>query len=125
MGFPIKEVLVPFLIGGTIVASVKFAATHLDNPALAAILGGLPTGLLSIYFLTYDKTKDYAMNYFFVTLILATSIALFYILRTHTKLSKNAIWGIAVATWVTLVALRYLLVQHTKSVQKLSALYTY
>lgn len=126
----LREILIPFLIGGTIVSSVKFAATHMDNPALAAILGGLPTGLLSIYFLTYDKTKDYTFNYFFVTLILAFSIAVFYFLRTRTKLSKNVIWGIALGTWITLVTVRYFLVQHTKSQDtsnsiKLAAMYTY
>jgi hypothetical protein len=105
-----KEILVPFMLGGVIISSVKFIATHLDNPALAAIVGGIPTGLISIYFLSADKTLDYAHNYFYVTLILATSILTFYLLQTYTKLSKNVILLVAIATWMTLVGTRYVLV---------------
>ena len=50
MSKEIKSLIIPFLLGGTVIAGVKFAATHLDDPALAAIIGGVPTGLISIYF---------------------------------------------------------------------------
>jgi hypothetical protein len=103
----IRSLVIPFLIGGTVITTVKFAATKMSNPALAAIMGGLPTGLISIYFLTADKSVGYAHNYFFVTLILATAIMVFYLLSINTALDKNIIWGISVATWALLVASRY------------------
>lgn len=82
----VKDLIVPFLLGGTIIAGVKFAATHLDNPALAAMLGGLPTGLISIYFLAQEETIGYAKNYFHVTLCLLTAIMVFYLLSVYTKM---------------------------------------
>ena len=97
----IKDLIIPFLLGGTIIAGVKFAATHLNNPALAAMLGGLPTGLISIYFLTQDKTIGYAKNYFHVTLCLLTAIMVFYLLSIYTKIDKNFVVLIALLVWVT------------------------
>jgi hypothetical protein len=106
----LKGLIIPFLIGGSVIAGVKFAATHLDNPALAAILGGLPTGLISIYFLTSSKSIGYAHDYFYVTLILATAILTFYLLHIHTKMDKNVILLISLISWASLVVARYLYV---------------
>lgn len=107
----VKGLILPFLIGGTIITGVKFTATHIDNPALAAILGGLPTGLISIYFLTSEKSISYAHDYFFVTLSLLTAIMVFYMINVHTKLSKNLILLIALFSWATLIGLRYVLIR--------------
>lgn len=105
----IKNFIVPFLLGGSIIASVKYIATYSNNPGLAAVAGGLPTGLISIYFLTQDQTIPYAQNYFYVTLILATSIILFYLLRIHTSWDKNIILLVALLTWATLVTVHFLI----------------
>jgi hypothetical protein len=105
----IKELLVPFLIGGSVIAGVKFAATHLENPALAAIVGGLPTGLIAIYFLASEKAVGYAQNYFYVALSLVTSIMIFYLLLSYTKLPKNTALLIALCSWASLVGLRYMI----------------
>jgi len=102
-----SELLVPFLLGGTIVATVKFAATHFENPALTAIFGAFPTGLLSIYFLTSKKSIEYSYNYFYITLVLLTSIIVFYMIRTHYTLDKNWVLLISFTLWVSLVCLWY------------------
>lgn len=108
MSKEIKSLIIPFLLGGTIIAGVKFAATHLDDPALAAIIAAIPTGLISIYFLSSDKSLGYAHNYFYITLILATSIMLFYVLQSNTKMHKNLILLISLGTWGLLAFLRYI-----------------
>jgi uncharacterized membrane protein YGL010W len=111
----LESLMIPFLIGGSIISGVKYAATHLNNPALAAILGGLPTGLLSIYFLTSEDSIGYANNYFYVTLILATSIMIFYLLRLYTNQSKNISLLIAIGSWILLVLAHYFYVKYDQS----------
>jgi hypothetical protein len=103
----VKNTVVPFLIGGTIIAGVKFASANIDNPAIAAAIAGVPIGLISIFFVASDKSEKYAHNYFYVTMILLASIALFYTLIKYTKINKNVIVGIALGTWMTLILLRY------------------
>ena len=102
----IKNLVVPFLIGGVTVSTVKFLS-NIGNPALAAIAGALPIGLISIFLLTSSDSVVYSKNYFFITLILAFSIALFYMLIIHTKLPKNVALGIAVFCWISIVSMRY------------------
>lgn len=110
-----KNLVIPFLLGGSIIAGVKYTATKLHNPALAAILGGLPIGLMSIYFVSTSEASSYAYNYFYVTLILLMSIMLFYVLYTHGNLSKNIAWGITMVCWAVLILSRYLYAQHFKN----------
>jgi len=105
----IQELLIPFLIGGTVIAGVKFAATHLENPVLAAIIGGMPTGLISIYFITRERSIGYSQNYFFVTLSLLTSIMIFYTLSIYTNLSKNLVLLISLLSWAAMVGIRYVI----------------
>ena len=104
----VKKLIIPFLIGGTVIAGVKYASTHIKNPALAAIIGGVPTGLLAIYFISDEKTLKYAYNYFFVTLSLLASIAIFYNLNTHSNLTKNVSLLISILLWATFISIRYL-----------------
>jgi len=110
----VKSLIVPFLIGGTIIAAVKYTAVHLKNPALAAIIGGFPTGLLSIYFVSQTQSAEYAHDYFYVTLILLTSIMVFYLLFTHTDWNKRIAWVVSVLFWVSLVIVRYFVAQKEK-----------
>ena len=65
----LKSIIIPFLIGGTVISGVKYASSYIENPAVAAIIGGIPTGLISMYFVSDEKTLKYAHNYFFVTLL--------------------------------------------------------
>jgi hypothetical protein len=103
----IKSLIVPFLIGGGVIAGVKFAATHLANPMLAAAIGGIPTGIIAIFFLKSTETVGYSSNYFFVNLILATSTLLFIILNTRFKVHKNIATPVALVLWLVLVLARY------------------
>lgn len=111
----LKELFIPFVIGGSVITTVKFMSTRLDIPALAAIFGGLPIGLVSIYFISSENSIGYAHNYFYVTLILSISIIFFYLLRIHTKMDKNFALSIALLTWATLVFGRYLLISQKKN----------
>lgn len=105
----LKNLIFPFLFGGSIIAGVKFTATHLNNPALAAIIAATPIGLISIYFLPADKTIEYAENYFYITLILATVIMVFYLLCIHTKIDKNLVLLIVLGVRAGLILIKYLI----------------
>ena len=105
----VKNLLVPFLIGGTTIGAVKFAASHMHNPGLAAIFGGIPVGLVSLYFVANSEISSYAISSFYVTMILGVSILAFCILHSYTSLSKNGIVTISLIVWVVLVGGKYFL----------------
>tara|TARA_Y100000389_G_C17415632_1_gene493523 strand:+ start:1161 stop:1526 length:366 start_codon:yes stop_codon:yes gene_type:complete len=105
----LKGLIIPFFIGGAIISGVKYSATHIDNPGLAAIIGGVPTGLLSIILLTRIKAQSYSENYFFVTLSLLFSIALYYFLVAKTNLNIKLIWVLSILLWAILVGAHYFL----------------
>lgn len=104
----IKGLITPFLIGGTVIAGVKYASQHIKNPAIAAVIGGIPTGLISMYFIADEKSLKYAYNYFFVTLSLLIAIVIFYILHTYSKWSKQVVITVSLVCWATLIAIRYI-----------------
>lgn len=103
----LKSIIIPFLIGGTVISGVKYVSSHIKNPAVAAIIGGVPTGLISMYFVSDEKTLKYAHNYFFVTLSLLTAIAVFYVLHTYTEVKKDIVLLIALGCWALFIAIKY------------------
>lgn len=110
----LKSLLAPFLIGGTIIAGVKYASTHIKNPAIAAIIGGIPTGLISIYFINDSEAISYSHNYFMVTFSLLMSITIFYILRTRTKIHKDIILFISLLCWAVFIGITYIITKKKK-----------
>jgi hypothetical protein len=68
------EFLKEFLIGGSVIAGSKIVATY-AGPALAPIVGGMPTGIIAAYFLASkaDKFKYYA-GYFYTSFLLFLAI---------------------------------------------------
>ena len=103
----LKDLVIPFLIGGSIITGVKYASTHIKNPVVAAIIGGIPTGLISIYFINDSNVLKYSYNYFFITLALLTSIVIFHILYVYTNLQKDVILLISLLCWALFIGIRY------------------
>ena len=50
------EYVKPFLIGGSVIAGSKLAA-KIMGPALAPLVGGMPTGIIASFFLKGDDKK--------------------------------------------------------------------
>jgi len=100
-----------FLLGGLIVSGIKFASETIPNPAVAAIIGGIPTGFLAISFLAQSKKMDYVKNYYFVTLSLLAAIFTYYILSkyNHYNLSEHVIYGISWGVWIAGISLKLFL----------------
>lgn len=95
-----KSLIAPFFIGGSVLAGVKYSSEHIKNPLISAIIGGIPTGLISIFLISDKKSIGYSYQYFFVTLSLLISIALFHILITNTQIHKNTILILSLILWV-------------------------
>lgn len=95
----IAVLLEPFLIGGSIIAGVKWASLYL-NPGLAAVVGGVPTGLISSMFITEQQRDDYVYNYIFVTAILLAAVLVYYFILTKTEVSKTYAFIIAIVFWI-------------------------
>ena len=112
----IKELIIPFLLGGSIIAGVKFTSENIHNPAVAAILGAIPTGLISIYFISPNKSTSYSHSYFYLTIILPISVLIFYLLSIHTKLNKNLILLISLIIWIILASIKYFLESHKQNI---------
>ena len=78
----------PFLLGGVTVAGIKYLSTVV-SPAYAALVGAMPIGYLSTYFIpNVEKRKEYLVNY---TYTLATIIicALAYLYMLNIQIEKN------------------------------------
>lgn len=98
-----------FLVGGFVIASVKYLSTTVHNPGLAAIIGGLPTGLLTMYLISRQDSVTYSNSYFYNTLILASAIMAFYLMTIYTEWNKNLTLTLAIGIWSSLVTVHYLM----------------
>ena len=105
----ISDILIPFIIGGLTVTGIKVSAKVFNNPGLAAIIGGLPLGLLTMYFvMNREQSKDYAKSYMLVsaTTILATLIY-YLIIVNNNKFGELAAWIIAIIVWIIIAVIKY------------------
>jgi len=86
----VKQYGLPFLIGGTVIAGIKWTSHHMPQK-YAAIVGALPTGLLSTLFIVEaNKTDSYIKNYTIQTFVTVVA-GLGYLIGSHTyyKFSKK------------------------------------
>ena len=92
--------LASFLFGGILFAFIKYSSLHISNPIVTAMVAGIPTGLLSIYFIEDAKSLNYAYSYFFVVLSSLIATIIFQTLYTHTKFSKKISLFISLLLWI-------------------------
>jgi ABC-type cobalamin transport system permease subunit len=93
------EYVKPFLIGGTVIAGSKFAGNY-ASPALAPIIGGMPTGIIASFFLTSDKERrEYFNGYAYSSLLLFFAVLFIHIASEHTKTSVDLISGVGFVVW--------------------------
>lgn len=80
--------IIPFLIGGVTVAGIKYLS-NIVSPAYTALLGALPIGYISTYFIpSEEKRKEYLVNYCY-TLVTIILCAIAYIFMLNMKIEKN------------------------------------
>jgi hypothetical protein len=97
----IGELIKPFLVGGTVIAGSKLLA-HYTTPAVASLLGGLPTGIITAFFLADKKKTNYFDGYRFHSFILWLSTVLIYYMLADTKYNRNYILAGGLAAWAVI-----------------------
>ena len=94
------EYLKPFLIGGSVIAGSKYISKY-ANPALAPLIGGMPTGIIASYFLQTDKDKrNFYHGYAISAPILALAIEFIFIMTSQIQtIPVNIISTIGLLVW--------------------------
>ena len=94
------EYVKPFLIGGAVIGGSK-AASKLMGPALAPLVGGMPTGIIASFFLKGDdKKRKYFEGYAYSSFTLFLAILFIHLATMHfQKVSVNIISGISFIIW--------------------------
>ena len=96
------EYIKPFLIGGTVIAGSKFAGNY-ASPALAPIIGGMPTGIIASFFLSSDKARrSYFNGYAYSSFLLFLAVLFIHLATQHTKISVDLISGVGFVVWAIL-----------------------
>lgn len=96
-----EELIKPFFIGGTVIAGSKLLA-HYTTPAVASLLGGLPTGIITAFFLADKKKANYFDGYRFHSFILWLSTIFIYYMLVDTKYSENYILAGGLGAWAVI-----------------------
>ena len=89
-----------FLAGGLVIGGAKYVAQHV-SPMWAALLGGLPTGIMTAIFLdmTPADTKKYYRGYIMQSVILTTLIIIANLLLWKTELDPSVVVVTALLVW--------------------------
>ena len=85
-----SELIKPFLLGGTIIAGSKLLSKF-TTPAVASLIGGLPTGILASLFLQNSKKENYFEGYQYHSFVLFLSIVAIHYMLKHTEFNKTYI----------------------------------
>lgn len=103
----ISNIIIPFIIGGLILSTAKYVSSKLHNPKLAAIVAGVPIGLITMYFISTEEAIIYSVDYVYLLLIILMVSILYAKLIQNTKIPKNILVIGALLVWLVLSLLRY------------------
>ena len=103
------QYIIPFLIGGGTVAGVKLLSTVV-SPVYAAILGALPVGFLSVYFIEdIKKHRPYLINLALqVVCIIISSLSYMYMLNMNVDITQGFIYGFIIFMILTFFRVKFL-----------------
>ena len=99
----IMEFIKPFLIGGCVIAGSKVVAKY-SSPALAPLVGGMPTGIIASFFMSKQEDKrKYFDGYFYSSILLAISIVCIDLIAGgNKKMNVDLISVIGLIIWAIL-----------------------
>lgn len=93
------DLVKPFVIGGGLISLGKYVSRFV-NPAIAPLIGGLPTGVIASFFLDNDQVrKGYYSGYVYSSFVLFFVIAGIHLAGEHTAMSMDLISFIGLAVW--------------------------
>lgn len=96
------DIVKPFLIGGSVIAGSKFVSKY-ASPALAPLIGGMPTGIIATYFMDSDKDKiKYYNGYVYSSFLLFIAILCCHLWSSNTNTPVNIISTVSILVWAVL-----------------------
>lgn len=96
------DIVKPFLIGGSVIAGSKFVSKY-ASPALAPLIGGMPTGIIATYFMDDDKSKtEYYNGYAYSSFLLFIAILCCHLWSSNTDTPVNIISTVCILVWAIL-----------------------
>jgi hypothetical protein len=96
------DIVKPFLIGGSVIAGSKFVSKY-ASPALAPLIGGMPTGIIATYFMDTDKAKtEYYHGYAYSSFLLFVAILTCHLWSTNSNTPVNIISTVCILIWAVL-----------------------
>lgn len=95
-----QEVVKAFILGGATIATAKYISQFV-NPAFAPLIAGMPTGILTSFFLATDKARrEYYSGYFISISILALIVIFCHIIATYVPtIPIDLVSFIAIPLW--------------------------
>ena len=91
--------ITPFIIGGSVISGSKFLSSYM-TPAIGSLVGGMPTGIISSFFIGNDNAKrDYYEGYVYHSFILFLSVLGIHLMSIHSAISMNVISGVGFILW--------------------------
>tara|TARA_A200000113_G_scaffold224603_1_gene242914 strand:+ start:1081 stop:1431 length:351 start_codon:yes stop_codon:yes gene_type:complete len=96
------DIVKPFLIGGSVIAGSKFVSKY-ASPALAPLIGGMPTGIIATYFMDTDKAKtEYYNGYAYSSFLLFVAILCCHLWSANSNTPVNIISTVCILIWAVL-----------------------
>lgn len=97
------EFVKPFLIGGCVIAGSKVVAKY-SSPAIAPLVGGMPTGIIASFFMNKQEDKrKYFDGYFYSSILLALAIVCIDLVVTNNKsLNVDIVSSLGLILWALL-----------------------
>lgn len=106
------KLLLLFLLGGFLFSGVYYLSTTLKNPALAALLGLLPFGVLCAYVLPNKKIFNiYTKNALIVIFINFIILLVLLLLALNTNINYLYIITFGILLWMILQYGKYILLE--------------
>jgi len=117
------EILKAAFIGGSIIGGSHYAS-EMVGPEYASLVGGLPIGLLIVYFLaTRQKKENFFLGYAIDGIGMTVMILCMYMLLNYTHISGITISVISLFIWaVVSVGFMYFFNKHNVTVKTLRKL---
>lgn len=110
------DIIKPFLIGGSVIAGSKFVSKY-ASPALAPLVGGLPTGIIATFFMDTDASKRlYYSGYAYSSFLLFLAILVCHLWSANTKTPVDIISAVCIIIWgiLSYFVVNYFVVKHKK-----------
>tara|TARA_B100002051_G_scaffold255060_1_gene270341 strand:+ start:2067 stop:2516 length:450 start_codon:yes stop_codon:yes gene_type:complete len=93
------EYVKPFVVGGGVITAGKYLSQFVD-PAIAPLVGGLPTGVIASFFLANDKArKGYYNGYVYSSFVLFFVIVLIHLAGEYTNLAMDLVSLVGLLVW--------------------------